>query len=111
LRVAVTPWCELALTLGWHPGGWGQGMVREHWRELGFWRWWWINRVPPSARLVGGLAGVLLALGGGFLAADRLASANAGLATGAYTFETTVDKVVTVRENRRLRTERSTTLA
>jgi hypothetical protein len=52
--------------------------------------------------LVGGLAGVLLALGGGFLAADRLASANAGLATGAYTFETTVDKVVTVRENGRI---------
>ena len=40
---------------------------------------------------------VLLVLGGGFLAADRLATASAGLSTGAS--ETTVEKVVTVREH------------
>ena len=40
---------------------------------------------------------VLLVLGGGFLAADRLATASTGLSTGA--FETTVEKVVTVREH------------
>ena len=74
-------------------------MIREHWRELGFWRWWWNNRVPTTARLIGALIAVIVFLGGGFLAADRLATASAGLSTGAYTFETTVEKVVTVREH------------
>ncbi len=74
-------------------------MIREHWRELGFWRWWWHNRVPTTARLVGALIAVIVFLGGGFLAADRLATASTGLSTGAYTFETTVQKVVTVREH------------
>src|SRR4051794_16101359 len=74
-------------------------MIREHWRELGFWRWWWQNRVPTTARLATAFGAVLLFLGGGFLAADRLATASTGLSTGAYTFETTVEKVVTVREH------------
>ena len=74
-------------------------MIREHWRELGFWRWWWRNRVPTTARLGSAIAAVLLFLGGGFLAADRLATASTGLSTGAYTFETTVEKVVTVRQH------------
>ena len=74
-------------------------MIREHWRELGFWRWWWHNRVPTAARLGSAAVAVLIFLGGGFLAADRLATASTGLSTGAYTFETTVEKVVTVHEH------------
>jgi hypothetical protein len=75
-------------------------MFRKHWREPAFWRWLWRNRIPLGAKLALAVASVVLFLGGGFFAADRLASANAGVsATDAFTFETTIQKLVTVREH------------
>ena len=66
-------------------------MIREHWRELAFWRWWFAQRAPREVRWGLGLLGLVLVLGGGFLAADRLSQARAGVSpTGSYTFETTV---------------------
>jgi hypothetical protein len=26
--------------------------MREHWREFGFWRWWWRTRVPVDAKIL-----------------------------------------------------------
>jgi hypothetical protein len=75
-------------------------MFRKHWREPAFWRWLWRNRIPVGAKLGLAVGAVVLFLGGGFFAADRLASANAGVsATDAFTFETTIQKLVTVREH------------
>jgi len=58
--------------------------MRDHWRELGFWRWWWHHRVPAGAKFAAITAAVAVFLSGGFFAANRLASASAGLSTGAY---------------------------
>jgi hypothetical protein len=75
-------------------------MFWQHWREPDFWRWLWYNRTPPRAKAALALVAVAAVLGGGFYAADRLSSANAGVsATDAFTFETTIQKLVTVREH------------
>jgi hypothetical protein len=72
-------------------------MIREHWRDPGFWRWVWANRAPTGAKV--GLAVLAAAafLVGGFLAADRLSQAKASDA--ALTFGTTIEQQVTVREH------------
>jgi hypothetical protein len=60
----------------------------------------WRNRIPLGVKLALAVASVVVFLGGGFFAADRLAGANAGVsATDAFTFETTIQKLVTVREH------------
>ena len=75
-------------------------MFRKHWREPAFWRWLWRNRTPLGAKVALAIASVIVFLGGGFFAAERLATANAGVsATDAFTFETTIQKLVTVREH------------
>ena len=73
--------------------------MRDHWRELDYWRWLWYHKTPTLGKLaVGGLLLVLL-LGGGWFAADRLTSANAGVPSSRdLLLETTVQKLVTVRE-------------
>jgi hypothetical protein len=78
-------------------------MFRRHWREPAFWRWWWGNRASYGAKV--SLTGVAVAafLAVGFLAAVSLSEADAGsVGTGALTFETTVDRLVTVREHGRV---------
>lgn len=37
-------------------------MIREHWREFGFWPWWWRTRVPSAVKMWGAVAVVLLGL-------------------------------------------------
>jgi hypothetical protein len=77
-------------------------MFRQHWREVRFWRWWLGRRAPRAVRWSLGLLALVLVLGGGFLAAVQLSKASSGLApTGGYTFQTTVQKLVTVREHGR----------
>ena len=80
--------------------GWGETEgLRKHWRELGYWIWWWRQRVPIQAKLA--VLGIAIAglLGGGWLAADRLTAASAGVASaGPYVLETTVQRYITVRE-------------
>ena len=78
-------------------------MFRKHWREPGFWRWWWGSQAPHGAKVsLAGLA-LLAFLGVGFLAAVRLSEADAGgSGARALTFQTTVDKLVTVRDRGRI---------
>ena len=74
-------------------------MIREHWREADFWRWLWRDRVRLEIKAVVAVAVLVAMLGGGWIAADRLSSASASVAApGQLTFETTVEKVITVRE-------------
>jgi hypothetical protein len=80
--------------------GVGEKMIRQHWREPRFWLWWIKKGGPTEVRWILGFLAVLLVLGGGFLAADRLAEANAGVSpTSQYTFVTTIERNVTVREH------------
>ena len=75
-------------------------MFREHWREPRFWLWWVSKGAPAVVRWSLGVLGVVAVLGGGFLAADRLSQANAGISpTSEFTFVTTIERNVTVREH------------
>jgi hypothetical protein len=82
------------------PGGDGGDMFRQHWRDPHFWNWWWRNRLPLEVRAVAALVLLALLLGGGWFAAGRLSTAHAG--RDAYVLETTVQRVVTVREKGKL---------
>ena len=75
-------------------------MVRKHWRSTRYWRWLWHERVAPEVKTLVGAVLIVLMLGGGWFAANRLSTASAGVTQsgGVLTFETTVQKVVTVRE-------------
>jgi hypothetical protein len=80
-------------------------MFRRHWREGDFWRWLWRDRMRGELKVL--IAAIVLALmlGGGWAAADRLSKASAGTnasSGGYFTFETTVDRLVTVRESGRI---------
>src|SRR5689334_14725603 len=77
-------------------------MFRRHWKDPGFWKWWWRNRLSESSRRGAGLGLVILLLAGGWLAADRLTSAGAETGTDAYVLQTTIERVVTVREKGKL---------
>jgi hypothetical protein len=75
-------------------------VIRQHWREPRFWLWWIKQGGPSEVRWILGLAAVIAVLGGGFLAADRLSKANAGVSpTSEFTFVTTIERNVTVREH------------
>jgi hypothetical protein len=76
-------------------------MIRENWRSPRFWPWWWRNAAPFDVKAVVVLALVGLLLVGGFFASGHLTSAKAAGSSGAdsYILETTVRKVVTVREH------------
>jgi hypothetical protein len=77
-------------------------MFRDHWREPGFWRWWWQTRASTEVRLGTYLLLFALLLGGGIFAADSLSPASAGTGRVAYAYEVTVKKTVTVREHGKL---------
>lgn len=81
-------------------GGDGGEMFRQHWRDPHFWNWWWRNRLPLEVRVGAALVLLALLLGGGWFAAGRLGTAHAG--RDAYVLETTVQRVVTVREKGKL---------
>ena len=75
-------------------------MFRKHWSSSRYWRWLWHDRVPTEVKGLIGAIVIVLMLGGGWYAADRLSTASAGVNStgGVLTFETTVQKVVTVHE-------------
>ena len=79
---------------------WGEWVrVREHWREVDYWLWMWHRHVRAEAKIALGAFLLVLLAGGGWFAADRLTSAHAGVAgNDSFVLETTVQKVVTVRE-------------
>jgi hypothetical protein len=68
--------------------------MREHWRELGFWRWWWHNRVPLLVKSVLALVVLGAIVAGGWFAAQKLPSASAS--DSPQTVVSTVERVVTV---------------
>lgn len=75
-------------------------MFRKHWRSTRYWRWLWHDQLPTEVKGLIGAVVIVLMLGGGWFAADRLSTASAGVTQsgGVLTFETTVQKVVTLRE-------------
>jgi hypothetical protein len=76
--------------------------MREHWRDIHYWYWLWQRRVPWGAKVTT-LGVVLFGLAaGGWGAADRLTSASGGQSSSGFVFDTTVEKLVTVRERGRL---------
>jgi hypothetical protein len=82
-------------------------MFRKHWREPAFWRWWWGNQASSGAKLLLAALAPATFLAVGFLAAVSLSEANTGrTASAGVTYETTVDKLVTVREHGRVVTKR-----
>src|SRR5512146_1260564 len=76
-------------------------MIRENWRTFGFWRWWWRSHVPADAKYMTAvlLAGVLLI--GGYFASGHLVGASAARSSDSYIRETTISKIITVREHGR----------
>lgn len=46
--------------------------MREHWREWGFWRWWWHERVSSPVKMLLAAIPMFLLLGSGFYLAHRL---------------------------------------
>jgi hypothetical protein len=73
--------------------------LREHWRDVNYWRWLWHEHVPFEAKVSVGVVLTGLMLGGGWFAADRLTAAHAGTTgTRALVLERTVRKVVVVTE-------------
>jgi hypothetical protein len=76
-------------------------MFRHNWRTFAFWRWWWRSYVPVDAKYMALvlLAGVLLV--GGYFASGHLAGASAAGSVDSYVRETTISKVITVKEHGR----------
>jgi hypothetical protein len=77
-------------------------VFRRNWRAWGFWRWWWRERVPTATKHIValGFAGALLV--GGYFASNWLAGASAaGDNLKTYVVQTTVTKVVRVKEHGR----------
>jgi hypothetical protein len=54
-------------------------MVQGNWRSPKFWRWWWRSSAPGEVRAAVYVLGLALVLGGGWLAATQLTSANASV--------------------------------
>ncbi len=77
-------------------------MFRENWRELGFWRWWWRERLPLAAKimLVAAL-GLVLLVGGYFVSGGLTGASAANGQASSYILQTTITKVVTVKEHGR----------
>ena len=76
-------------------------MFRENWKARGYWRWWW-RSLPADAKYMAAvlLAGVLLV--GGYFASGHLAGASAARdVADTYVLQTTISKVVTVKEHGR----------
>ena len=77
-------------------------MFRQNWKALGFWRWWWRTRVSTSAKHISALALAAVLLVGGYFASNWLAGASAANdSLNTYVVQTTVQKIITVRDHGR----------
>lgn len=74
----------------------GRSDMRESWRDPGYWRWWWQNRVSGQAK---GALAVMVALAfgiAGYLSADRLAARQEA---ATFTTQRVITVVRTTRAN------------
>jgi hypothetical protein len=71
--------------------------IRRRWFRPGYWGWRWRSDVSREAKLVSALIGLGAVAVAGYLAADTLG----GSTSTSASYETTVEKVVTVRERGR----------
>jgi len=78
------------------PPGETQGVLRDDWSDPEFWRWWWRNRVPIEVKIGAGAAAALVMAVVGYVLAYGIASD--AEASGTRVVETTVSRVVTVRD-------------
>jgi len=76
-------------------------MIRQNWRTAGFWRWWWQTRVPADAKVVAAVLLGALFLLGGYVASGHLSGTSTADAAQSYVLQTTISKVVTVKEHGR----------
>jgi hypothetical protein len=74
--------------------------VRTHWRERQYWLWIWRQRIPFGAKVTGIVVFLCALLGAGWVTADGLTSTHGS--SDAVMLETTVVKLVTVREKGRI---------
>jgi len=77
-------------------------MYGGNWYKLRFWRWWFRNRAPTELVMASAALLALAVLGTGYYAAARLSGpkpASAEVAT--FSYDTTVQRLVTVREKGR----------
>lgn len=73
-------------------------MFRRNWRNPGFWKWWWQYRVTAATRFAVGALLLALIVVGGWFGSVYLTTADAGSKADSYVRETTLQRVVTVRE-------------
>ena len=75
--------------------------MREHWREVHYWLWLWQRRVPFAVKVT--VIGVIVCglLTAGLGAAGGLTSSSGG-SSQELALQTTVEKIVTVREKGRI---------
>ena len=45
-------------------------VIRQYWRDPGFWRWWWRERLGGEAKLALALTGAVVLGIGGYLSAS-----------------------------------------
>ena len=76
-------------------------MIRQNWRTAGFWRWWWQTRVPTDAKVMAAVLLGALFLLGGYVASGHLAGTRTADAAQSYVLQTTISKVVTVKDHGR----------
>jgi hypothetical protein len=76
-------------------------VFRENWRSLAFWRWWWSNSLATEVKVPLAFVIVAMLLVGGYFAANQLTGASAANDSPTYV-QTTVRKVVTVRQHGKL---------
>ena len=76
-------------------------MFRDNWRSLAFWRWWWSNSLASEVKVPVAFVIVAMLLVGGYFAANQLTGASAANDSSSYV-QTTVRKVVTVRQHGKL---------
>jgi hypothetical protein len=73
-------------------------LLRNNWRSLAYWRWWWREGIRRDIKFLVILVLIPILLVGGYFAASGLTSAQAS-GSSSYVLETTIQKVVTVREH------------
>ena len=76
-------------------------VFRDNWRSLAFWRWWWSNSLSAEVKVPLAFVIVAMLLVAGYFAANQMSGASAAIDSSTYV-QTTVRKVVTVRQHGKL---------